>query len=101
MANATYREIPGLLAAMEEFHGNSMYAEWNDSDNYVVYSYQTPIAVWSRVAGTQLNLAKYSVTTSRHQSLCKTYLPPEDPELKISHKVIYGVQRDPASEYSA
>ena len=94
---ASYRQIPGYLSAMVDFKGNSMYAEWVN-DIYTVYSYQTAIASWEKGYGTWLNHGKYSVTTSRHQNLCATYLPPEDPVLEIDHKVIYGVdQQDPVS----
>lgn len=35
-------------------------------DNYIIYSYETPIAVHNVVNGWWINDEKYSVTTSRH-----------------------------------
>lgn len=41
---------------------------------YVVYSYATPIAWWSKEHGWRMPDIKYSVTTSRHQSLVRRAL---------------------------
>lgn len=66
MAQATYREIPTLLAGYKEFEGNTMSAEWN-SGFYCVYSYNTCIAVANPGVGLILDRTTYSVTTSHHQ----------------------------------
>ena len=41
-----------------------------NSAEYVVYSYQTPIAWWTSRNGWVRPPVKYSRTTSRHQGLC-------------------------------
>ncbi len=100
MMTATYRQIPELLKQREPFEGHSMRArrvqpgEWTghgrlpfreseilrhaqtDAERfgeelYVVFSYATPIA-WG-LDGRELYVpdTRYSVTTSRQQSLCR------------------------------
>lgn len=87
----------GFLANRKSFHSHgAMYAydfplwetgrlprDWvkayrSDSKNpgvsYVVYSYATPIA-WVRMDGeTVIPDVGYSVTTTRHQNLCRAWL---------------------------
>lgn len=91
------RQIPGAIARREAFTANSASAEVNPSYvyagrlpepwrtllnrhntagqiAYVVLSYATPIA-WVLVDGTHvIPDVKYSVTTSRHQSLVRSAL---------------------------
>jgi hypothetical protein len=43
----------------------------HDRPIYVVYSYATPIAWFSPVAGWVVPSVKYSVTTSRHQGIVR------------------------------
>jgi hypothetical protein len=70
----TYREIPTKLAAGEPFQGNSMSAHDN-GDVYVVMSYGTTIAERDDNGAVIFNARRFSPTTSRHQSLVRTYLP--------------------------
>lgn len=97
MSQASYRDIRGHLARREAFTGNSMSARRGDpwinpgrlapvwaahlraDENdpgveYVVFSYDTPIA-WVRRDGVAvIPLVRYSRTTSRHQNLARTEL---------------------------
>lgn len=41
---------------------------YGGGNTYVIYSYETPIAVYKPLKGWWVNPNKYSVTTSRHQS---------------------------------
>jgi hypothetical protein len=52
----------------------SLYAVQHDEIVYTVLSYDTPIAWVLRTGAVIIPDAKYSVTTSHHQSLCKVYL---------------------------
>ena len=83
--NVSYREIGGpggLLARLEEFTGNSMHAVGDvDRDGYSVYSYETEIARVVRDPETGSFVAfhaetnRWSVTTARHLSLVRSWLP--------------------------
>ena len=79
MSKATYSEIggpDGHLANRRPFEGNSMSAYWSVWLGYKVYrvfSYTTQIAE-SSPAALLLNEDQYSVTTSRHQNLCRAWL---------------------------
>lgn len=73
----------GLLARTEPFEGNTMWARWTTTDapfrmlrHYEVYSYSTQIAEYDRATG-GLRVADghWSVTTTRHQNLCRAWLP--------------------------
>lgn len=93
---STYKDIPAFLTAMAAFTGNSMSAKWV-GDSYFVYSYETVIASWTARLGAIHNHRKYSTTTSRHQNLCRQYLPlcrqylPERvPLLIVSYEIKYG-----------
>ena len=76
MSTATYSDIggpDGHLANRRPFEGNSMRAWYESDGTYSVYSYRT------RIAGVGLEVPwvaaeKYSVTTSRHQNLCRVWL---------------------------
>jgi hypothetical protein len=46
----------------------------NNEIAYTVLSYATPIAYVTRDGAVRVPDAKYSVTTTHHQSLCKVYL---------------------------
>lgn len=96
--NTTQREAAGRIAARQPFTAGSMHAElvrWTPScgqlpaelvaelaadietarehgeETYVVFSYATPIA-WT-VLGDDLLVpeVRYSVTTSKHQAVCR------------------------------
>lgn len=73
---APYHEIGGPgghLARLRPFGGNSMSAEW-DRGTYWVFSYGTLIAWYDPYDGTlNVNETRYSVTTSRHQSLASAW----------------------------
>ena len=68
---ATYRDIPRLLEARQEFDVNSVKAFWNvNTNNYEVYSYNTRIFLQSRGRVlTEFNNKYYSVTTSKLQNM--------------------------------
>jgi len=72
VGNATYQEIPGLLATRVPFTGNSAQGFWDFTNVYRVRSYGTLIA-WSLVGqdGFTVPDRRYSRTTSRIQNLCR------------------------------
>lgn len=104
MANINYRKIPLALKYQEPFEGNTMRAfrphetdepmsagrlvetPWRDKFelakkleliDYVVYSYNTPIAWVLRCHGEVIIPdVSYSTTTSKQQNLCRAYLKP-------------------------
>lgn len=83
---ATYNDIGGpngLLATKDAFVGNSMSARWEYIGGdfiYQVFSYLTLIAAYyppRKVGEDEMRWHtddRYSVTTSRHQNLCKAWL---------------------------
>lgn len=71
---SNYEQIKSHLANLAEFKGNSMSARW-EGDRYCVYSYSTQIAEFAPDDRRWVSDAHYSVTTRRHQNLCRTYLP--------------------------
>ena len=74
VAKANYRTIPSLLAERKPFKANTMSAKI-EGNEYVIYSYSTPIAWVDLDSGDKtFNETRYSVTTSRQQNLCKAYL---------------------------
>lgn len=101
MARISYTKIKKALADREEFEGNSMWSTykhydgaWNgmlsDHDKmflsadmkraketmesfYIVYSYETPIA-WAYGDTVRVPEVKYSVTTSKQQTLVRVHL---------------------------
>jgi hypothetical protein len=92
MAQTTLRDAGMNIQRRESFKGNSIRGEaFPTSVNrgalpaafdlpvnarYVVYSYATPIA-WEDSAGrVTIPATRYSVTTSRHQSICRGNLRP-------------------------
>lgn len=97
-----YREICDALRERQPFEGNSMWADYADTQRtlpvgrmdsldaawfrndqqaahnalqsfYVVYSYGTPIA-WAYGDTVRVPDAKYSVTTSKQQTYARAYL---------------------------
>lgn len=100
MAKLNYNEIESALYNMEEFVGNSCHAKLMESNSqlgqgvapqedfekmnsvfkansscYVVFSYNTPIAIQGMDTGeVVIPEVKYSSTTSRQQNLCRKYL---------------------------
>lgn len=102
MKRLSYREIRGALERREPFTGNSMWGDYVDTRRalsvghlpehdarfleadrqaafdrmeslYVVWSYATPIA-WAYGDTVRQPEVRYSVTTSKHQSLARGYL---------------------------
>lgn len=67
-----YKEVEQLLAERKPFkHAHSMRAEYS-GDTYEVYSYRTLIAKYDTAENTWwLNENKYSVTTSKQQSILR------------------------------
>lgn len=100
MTQASYRQIggpDGLLARRQAFKGHTMRAETSPGyvnlgrlphDErqrfpmgngpkgvaYIVYSYSTPIAWVTNDGEIVVPDVKYSVTTSRQQTLCRAWL---------------------------
>ena len=72
VTNATYQEIPGLLATRTPFAGNSAEGFWDVDNVYCVTSYRTLVA-WSSPGqdGFTVTSRRYSQTTSRLQNLCR------------------------------
>lgn len=74
--NTTLNQAVNLIATLQPFKGNSLYAR-NTTNYYIVYSYRDnyPIAAWDYDEKLwYVNAEKYSVTTSRHQSIVKQAL---------------------------
>jgi len=72
MVKMNYPQIVAMLSSGSyiDFQGNTMWGRWGVHDGrgaYIIYSYRTPIGVYRPEEGWNLNLAKYSVTTSKHQ----------------------------------
>jgi hypothetical protein len=68
-----YRTIDRKLRFLEQFKGNSMWSDVMMIDgklHYVVYSYQTLIAMYYDGKGAVID-TKYSTTTSRHQNVIR------------------------------
>lgn len=77
MARATIREIQGpdgLLARKVDFEGSSISAKMHPDGMYVVKSYDTPIAYWTKGKGAVVTDHFFSRKTSRHQNLCRAWL---------------------------
>jgi hypothetical protein len=68
MARTSLRDMRGKVMSRSTFTGNSVFAEYN-GDRYVVYSYghHFPMYIYEQGAW-YVNVDKYSVTTSNHQS---------------------------------
>lgn len=60
-------QLPGIL-------NNHLNVTIEESDVYVVFSYDTPIAWLSESEGIRIPDAKYSVTTSKHQAIARRAL---------------------------
>jgi hypothetical protein len=72
-----YNQIPNAIENRQSFKGNSCKAIY-EGNNYIIYSYATPIFKVNRITGSKsFNYDYYSVTTSKIQN--------------IISKVIYGV----------
>lgn len=68
--NIPYHEMGEYLANLKPFEGNSMSARINHRGDYIVYSYSTIIAFRKKGSRTLwINDKKYSITTSKHQSM--------------------------------
>lgn len=52
-----------------------------------LYSYSTCIAEYSREGELYINLTKYSMTTSHHQSLLCRFV-------STAHRIMYGIERN-------
>lgn len=67
----TNRMIPGLIERRAEFKANNVFAV-DVGGGYAVYSYGLHFPMAALINGVwYVNSDKYSVTTSRHQSLVK------------------------------
>ena len=74
--NTTLKQAVNLIARRKDFKGNSLYAK-TISNFYIVYSYgqHFPIAVYNLDSSMwYINTDKYSITTSRHQSIVRQAL---------------------------
>ena len=76
MRKWNYRQIAAMLASgdYQTFEGNTMRGMWITRNYgagvnpvFRVWSYNTVIGEYDPTVGWQLNLTKYSVTTSKHQ----------------------------------
>ena len=61
-----YRYVKNKLP----FEGSNLRGQWMRPDAYVVYSYETPIYIWSG-GETFVNRVRYSNTTTRHVTCCR------------------------------
>lgn len=91
MIRCNLKTVRNHVAKREEFKCNeSLRGEWNfflnigeasrgigmemqnhilgNDNNFIIYSYDTPIAIWNDNKGWWKNDEHYSVTTSRHMS---------------------------------
>lgn len=72
----TLKQAVNLIATLQPVKGNSLYSK--DTDKfYIVYSYGEPFPLAAYDYDNKLwylNTDKYSVTTSRHQSIVKKAL---------------------------
>ena len=66
----TYKEMEGMLIKKEPFKGNSVTAVTSGS-YYVVYSYDTIMAIVTDDGKAVINVTKYSRTTSKIQNKLK------------------------------
>ena len=74
MSYTNYKDAVDKIIAREAFKGNTLWAYRND-DEYLVFSYATPIAVFNFDTKVwTLNDTKYSVTTSKHQTIVRRAL---------------------------
>ena len=77
MAYATYKDIPSHIKWQEDFEGNSAKAETKSNGWYVIYSYNTIMAIVLPNRRAVVNKSYYSRTTSRLQNIIKHYLNAE------------------------
>ena len=77
MAYATYKDIPSHISWQEDFEGNSAKAETKSNGWYVIYSYNTIMAIVLPNRKAVVNASHYSPTTSRLQNILKRYLSAE------------------------
>ncbi len=70
MPRINTRDADEFIASLKPFTSNgAISADWDDQGAYVVKSYSTAIAVlYPDGARAVMNEAKYSVTTSKHQT---------------------------------
>lgn len=93
--NTTLKQTVNLIATLQPVKGNSLYSK-DTKKFYIVYSYgeHFPIAVYNSLDDTWLlNEDKYSVTTSKHQSIVKQAIgiyAPKLCSLKAIKQVING-----------
>ncbi len=69
----SYRVIRRKLSSKVAFKGNTMSGTYVDGI-YTIFSYSTVIAWIDEDGDVHIPSNKYSMTTSRHQNLCRTYL---------------------------
>ena len=65
----SYKVIAQKLQNREPFRGNSLWAILESDGVYRVFSYNTKIAIAFPDGQRELDRQRYSVTTSKHQSL--------------------------------
>lgn len=87
---ANYRQIPGLIANLTPFKGNTMHAyRCPQSGAYIIMSYHTVIAtVYKGIV--KLNTTHYSVTTSKQQNIIKRCFPKY---FEVNHEELNGCYR--------
>lgn len=69
MPRINTRDAADYIAALEPFSSNgAIRGDDLDGQNFIVWSYSTPIALVNRILGrVDLNGERYSTTTSKHQ----------------------------------
>lgn len=65
----SYKVILDKLRRLEPFRGNTLWATLEGDGVYRVFSYNTKIAIVFADGQRELDYQRYSVTTSKHQSL--------------------------------
>ena len=72
MQYSNYKDAVGHIATRTPFKSNSLSGHNDGSGRFIVLSYHTPIAVINLpYFKVELDVHKYSVTTSRHQNLIR------------------------------
>jgi hypothetical protein len=70
MTYRNYQQIESDLRTLTPFTGRSMRGGWA-GDTFIVVSYSTPIAWYTREYGWDIDTRYYSVTTRRQQNIIK------------------------------
>lgn len=86
---ASYETMSDFIKVLEPFKGNSVEAVKNRSNYYIVYSYNTIVAVVAPCGKAIINITYYSRTTSRIQNILRLLFPKADLLQHTSKKDIW------------